>query len=144
MFDYTSLKGNKLTCLVNNVQERYKGTGYGTRFLKKVLQNKRFLVVHTCTKSLNKAHEKQRTKISYSFSPASQKFKMELFEKIINGLNPLTIFAKSFILDVWIDFESASLNLYVCLLQITRETKVQSVMQTLMKLTVFVSKIWKH
>ena len=33
-------------------------------------------------------------------SEPSQKSKMELFAKVAKGFNPLTIFAKSFILDV--------------------------------------------
>ena len=34
--------------------------------------------------------------------------KIELFAKIVNSLKPLTIFAKSSMLDVWFDFEYTS------------------------------------
>ena len=33
---------------------------------------------------------------------------MELFAKVVNDFQPLTIFAKSYILDVWLDSEYAS------------------------------------
>ena len=33
---------------------------------------------------------------------------MELFGKIVNGFSPLTIFAKSYVLDVWLGSEYAS------------------------------------
>ena len=35
-----------------------------------------------------------------AYSKTSQTSKIELFKKIVNGWKPLTIFAKSFILDV--------------------------------------------
>ena len=35
-----------------------------------------------------------------TYSEHSQRFKMELFAKIMNGFQPITIFAKSSILDV--------------------------------------------
>ena len=36
--------------------------------------------------------------------------KIEHFAKIVNSLYPLTIFAKSFILDVWLGSECASVH----------------------------------
>ena len=41
------------------------------------------------------------------YSEPCQTSKMELFLKIINGRKPLTIFAKSSILDVWLGSERA-------------------------------------
>ena len=35
---------------------------------------------------------------------------MELFAKIVNAFQLLTIFAKSFILDIWLGFEYASVS----------------------------------
>ena len=37
------------------------------------------------------------------YSEPCQTFKMETFAKIVNGLKPLYVFAKNFILDVWQD-----------------------------------------
>ena len=45
---------------------------------------------------------------SESYSEPIQTSKMELFGKIVNGFSPLTIFAKSYILDVWLGSENAS------------------------------------
>ena len=36
-----------------------------------------------------------------AYSEPCQKFKMERFVKIVNHFQPLTIFAKRFILDMW-------------------------------------------
>ena len=38
---------------------------------------------------------------SEGYSELCRKYKMELFAKLVKGWKPLTIFAKSFILDVW-------------------------------------------
>ena len=43
-------------------------------------------------------------------SGPSQTSKMELFTKVVNDLKPLSIFAKSVILDVWLGYEYASEN----------------------------------
>ena len=45
---------------------------------------------------------------SEAYSELSQTFKTELFAKMVNGLQLLTILLKSSILDVWLDFEYAS------------------------------------
>ena len=37
-----------------------------------------------------------------AYPEPSQTSKMELFAKIVNGFYPLTIFGKSFILDIWL------------------------------------------
>ena len=42
------------------------------------------------------------------YSKPNRTSKMERFTKIVNGLNPLTVFAKSFVLDVWQGSEFAS------------------------------------
>ena len=42
-----------------------------------------------------------------SYSEPSRTSKMELFAEIVNGWNVLTIFAKNFILDVWMGSEYA-------------------------------------
>ena len=43
----------------------------------------------------------------------SQTSKMKLFVQIVNGLQPLTIFAKSSILDIWVGTEYATAQSYV-------------------------------
>ena len=45
-----------------------------------------------------------------TYAEASQTSKMELFEKIVNNLKPLTIFTKSSVLNVWLGSEDASLS----------------------------------
>ena len=44
----------------------------------------------------------------HAYSEASRTSKMELIAKIVNGWKPLTVFAKRFILDVWLGSEYAS------------------------------------
>ena len=41
------------------------------------------------------------------YSEPSQTSKMELFAKLVKGFLPLTVFAKSYILDIWLGFEDA-------------------------------------
>ena len=48
--------------------------------------------------------------VSEAYSEPSQTSKIELFEKVVNGFQPLTIFEKSSILDVWQGSEYASGN----------------------------------
>ena len=45
-----------------------------------------------------------------AFSESCETFTMESFMKIVNSWKPLTIFAKSSILDVWLMSECASIN----------------------------------
>ena len=42
------------------------------------------------------------------YSEPTQTFKMAIFAKIVNGFQPLTIFAKKPILDLWLCFENGS------------------------------------
>ena len=50
----------------------------------------------------------EKLQILQRLTETIQTSKMELFAKIVNDWNPLTIFAKSFILDVYVGFEYAS------------------------------------
>ena len=47
-------------------------------------------------------------RVSETYSEASQAPKMELFAKILEGFQPLTVFEKNSVLDVWLGSEYAS------------------------------------
>ena len=49
-----------------------------------------------------------KQRLSEAYPEPSQTSKMELFVKIVKGGNPLTIFEKSSILDIWLCSEDAS------------------------------------
>ena len=53
---------------------------------------------------------KQNAYYSEAYSEHCQTFKMERFEKIVEGFELLTVFAKRSILDVWQGSECASAN----------------------------------